>query len=95
MSKNVKIRIHKSTIFPVVLHRCETGLYIKGGTQTEVVREQGAEENIWTEQERSERRLLNIANEELHKFYSWAYIIRMIISMSMRWVIHVARMGRR
>jgi hypothetical protein len=34
-------------------------------------------------------------NEELHNFYSSPSIIRMIKSRMMRWVGHVARIGRR
>jgi hypothetical protein len=34
-------------------------------------------------------------NEELHNMYSSSSIIRLIKSRRMRWVGHVARMGRR
>jgi hypothetical protein len=34
-------------------------------------------------------------NEELHNFYSYPSIIRMIKSRRIRWTGHVARMGRR
>jgi hypothetical protein len=34
-------------------------------------------------------------NEELHNLYSSPNLIRMIKSRRMRWVGHVARMGRR
>jgi hypothetical protein len=37
-----------------------------------------AEENIWTEDKRSNRRFWNLHNEELHNLYSSANIIRMI-----------------
>jgi hypothetical protein len=51
LSKNVEIIIYKTIILPVVLCGCETwSLDIKGGTYTEGVREQGAEENIWTKE---------------------------------------------
>jgi hypothetical protein len=49
LSKNVNIRIYKSIILPVVLYGCETFSHFKGGTYTEGVGEQGAEDNIWTE----------------------------------------------
>jgi hypothetical protein len=48
LSKNLKIRIYKLIILPVVLYGCETWSLIKGGTKTEGVSVQGAEENIWT-----------------------------------------------
>jgi hypothetical protein len=51
LSKNVNIRIYKIIILPVVLCGCETWfLIINGGTQTESVCEEGAEENISTEE---------------------------------------------
>jgi hypothetical protein len=38
LSKNIKIRIYKTIVLPVVLHGCETwSLDIKGGTWTEGV----------------------------------------------------------
>jgi hypothetical protein len=51
--KDVKMRICKSIILPVVLYGFGTlPLTFKRGTQTEGVSEQDAEENIWTEQGR-------------------------------------------
>jgi hypothetical protein len=38
---------------------------------------------------------IKIHNEELHKLHSSPNIIRMIKSRRMRWVGHIARMGRR
>jgi hypothetical protein len=46
LSKNVKIRICKSTILVVVLYGCETWSLIL----REEFRLQGAEENIWAEE---------------------------------------------
>jgi hypothetical protein len=47
LSKNVKVRIYKTVILPLVLYGCVTwSLDSKGGSWTEGVREQGAEENI-------------------------------------------------
>jgi hypothetical protein len=43
LSKNIKIRIYRTLILPVVLYGCETwSLTLR--------EEQGAEENIWTEE---------------------------------------------
>jgi hypothetical protein len=50
LSKNVKIRIYKTIILPVVKYGCETwSLTLR--------EEQGAEENIWTKEEYSDRRV--------------------------------------
>jgi hypothetical protein len=49
LSKNLKIRIHKTIISPVVLYRCLVS-DIKERTWTEGVLKQCAEKNIWTEE---------------------------------------------
>jgi hypothetical protein len=40
--------LNRTIILPVVLYGYETFSYTKGRAQTEVIWEQGAEENIWT-----------------------------------------------
>jgi hypothetical protein len=49
LSKNVKIRIYRIIILPVVLYGCETSSLILREKQKLRVLEQGAE-NIWTEE---------------------------------------------
>jgi hypothetical protein len=63
---------------------------IKEGTQTGGVREQDAEENIWTEESGNWKKM---HNEELHNLYCSPNIIRMIKSRRMRWAGLVAGMG--
>jgi len=49
LSKNLKIKIYRTTILPVVLYGCETwSLTLRGGKEVQGVSEQGVEENIWT-----------------------------------------------
>ena len=49
LSKNLKIKIYRTTILPVVLYGCETwSLTLRGGKDVQGVSEQGVEENIWT-----------------------------------------------
>jgi hypothetical protein len=52
--------------------------------------ENGAEENIWTEAEWSDRRM-----EKLHDLYSSPSITRIIKSGRMWWEAHVARIGEK
>jgi hypothetical protein len=54
------------------------------------VSENGAEENIWTEERWDWRK---VHEEELHNLYSLRSIIRMIKSRRMRWAKQVARIG--
>jgi hypothetical protein len=60
---------------------------------SENVLEQGAEENIWTEERRSDGRWRKLRNKKLRDLYSSPSIIRMIKSRRMRWAGHVARIG--
>jgi hypothetical protein len=49
LSKNLKIRIYKTVILPVVLYGCETWSLTLREVHRLRVFENGAEENIWTE----------------------------------------------
>ena len=49
LSKNLKIKIYRTIILPVVLYGCETwSLTLREERKVRVFREQGVEENIWT-----------------------------------------------
>jgi hypothetical protein len=87
LSKNLKIRIYKTIILPVVLYGCETWsltlreelrLRVFGPKMDEVTGE-------WRK----------LHNKELHDLYSSPSIIRIIKSRRMRWAGHVARMGKK
>jgi hypothetical protein len=94
--KNIKIRIYRSTILPVVLCGCETWPL--------TLRE---ERRLRTFKDRVQRRIFGLKrdevigdwrklhNKELHKLYSSPSIIIMMKSRRKRWAGHIARMGRR
>jgi hypothetical protein len=96
LSKNVKVRIYKTIILPMVLYGCETW--------SETVRE---EHKLRVFENRALRRIFGpkrdgvtggwrkLHNEELHNLYSSPSIIRIINSGRMRWAGHVARMRER
>jgi hypothetical protein len=96
LSKNVKIRIHKTVVFLVVLYVCETwSLALREEHRLRVFEDRVLK--IIFEPKRDEltedwRKLLN---EELHNLYSSPNIIRMIKSRRMRWKGHVARIGEK
>jgi hypothetical protein len=50
LSKNLKIRIYKTIILPAVLYGCETWSLTLMEEHRLVVFENGAEEDIWTEE---------------------------------------------
>jgi hypothetical protein len=92
--KNVKVRIYKTIILPVVLYGCETwSLTVREEHklrvfQNRVLRIFGAKRGGVT------GGWGKLYNEELHNLYSSPSIIRIIKSRRMRWVGHVARNGR-
>jgi len=94
LSKNLKIKIYRTIILPVVLYGCETwSLTLREGRRLRVF-ENKVLRRIF-EPRRDEitgdwRRLLN---EELNDLYSSPNIVRVIKSRRMRWAGHVACMG--
>jgi hypothetical protein len=92
ISKNVKIKIYKTVILPVVLYGCKTWSLTLGEEhrlricENRVLRIFGPKR----EEDGSWRKL---HNNELHSLYSSLNIVRVIKSRRMRWVGHVARMG--
>ena len=94
LSKNVKVRIYKTVILPVLLYGCETWTL----TLREEYRLRVFENKVlrkifgakWDEVTGEWRKL---HNTELHALYSSPNIIRNIKSRRLRWAGHVARMG--
>jgi hypothetical protein len=60
-----------------------------------MVRELGAEEDIWAYEGRGDRGVGKTTNQELNDLYSSPNIVRVNKSRRMRWVGHVACMGER
>jgi hypothetical protein len=94
LSRNVKVKIYKTIILPVVLYGCETWSL----TQREEHRLRVFENRVLRrisgpkrDEVMGEWRKLH--NEELHNLYSSPDIIRQVKSRQMRWAGHVAHMG--
>ena len=94
LSKNLKIKIYRIIILPVVLYGCETwSLTLREGRRLRVF-----ENRVWRkvfgpkrDEVTGERRKLH--NEELNDLYSLPNIVQVVKSRRMRWAGHVARMG--
>jgi hypothetical protein len=93
---NLKIRIYKTIILPVVLYGCETwSLTLTEEHRLRVFENRalriifGQKRDVVTGEWRK------MHNEVLCDLYSSPSIIRMIKSRRMRWTGNVARMGRR
>jgi hypothetical protein len=94
LSRNVKVKIYKTIILPVVLYGCETWSLI--------LRE---EHRLWVFENGVLRRIFGLKrvevtgewrklhNGELHNFCSSLDIIRQIKSRRIRWVGHVTSIG--
>jgi hypothetical protein len=95
LSKNLKIRIYKTIILPVVLHVCETwSLTLKKEHRLRVF-ENRVLRIFGPKRDEVKGEWRKLHNGELRDLYSSLSIIRMIKSRRIRWAGHVARMGRR
>jgi hypothetical protein len=96
LSKNVKIRIYRTIILPVVLCGCRTWSLTSREEQRQRVFENRVLRRIFglrSDEVTGGWRKLH--NEEHRNLYSSSDIITIIKSRRMRWAGHVSRMGER
>jgi hypothetical protein len=93
ISKNLKIKIYKTVIFPVVLYGCETWYLILGKEHRLRASENIVLRRIFGPKREEDGSWRKLHNDELHNLYSSPNIVRVIKSRRMRWVEHVASMG--
>jgi hypothetical protein len=89
ISKNVKVKIYKTIILPVVLYGCETWSCTSREEQRLRMFENSVQRRIFgpkTDEVTGDWRKLH--NEKLHILYSSPDIIRQIKSRRMRWAGH-------
>jgi len=94
LSQNLKIKIHRNIILPVVLYGCETWSLILW----EECRLRVSENRVLGKIFRPKRDEVTGECRKLHKadlndLYSSNNIVRVIKLIRMRWAGHVARMG--
>jgi hypothetical protein len=93
LSKNLKIRIYKIIILPVVIYGCETwSLTLREEHRLGVFENRVLRRIVETKRDDVTGEWRKLHNEELHDLYSSPSIIRIIKSRRMRWAGHVARM---
>jgi hypothetical protein len=91
LSKNVKVRIYKTIIVPVVLYGCETwSLTVREEHKLRVFENRVLRRIFGPKREGVTGGWRKLHNEELHNLYSSPNIIRIIKLRRMRWVGHVA-----
>jgi hypothetical protein len=93
ISKNLKIKIYKTVILPVVLYGCETWSLTLRDEHRLRVFENRVLRRIFGPKRKEDGSWRKLRNDELHSLYSSPNIVRVIKSRRMRWAGHVARMG--
>jgi len=94
LSKNLKIKIYKTIILPVVLYGCETwSLTLREERRVRVFENRVLRRMFWPKRDEVTGEWRKLHNEELNVLYSSLNILRVIKSRRMRWAGHVARMG--
>ncbi|KAJ4432001.1 hypothetical protein ANN_20615 [Periplaneta americana] len=94
LSKNLKVRIYKTVILPVLLYGCETWtLTLREGYRLKVFENKVLRKIFGAKRDEVTREWRKLHNTELHALYSSPDIIRNLKSRRLRWTGHVARMG--
>jgi hypothetical protein len=91
--KNLKIKIYKTVILPVVLYESETWSLTLGEEHRLRVFESRVLRKIFGPKREEDGSWRKLHNDELLSLYSSPNIVRVIKSRRMRWAEHVARMG--
>jgi hypothetical protein len=93
LSKNIKFRINKTIILPVVLYGCETwSLTLREELRLRVFENRLLRRIFGPNRDEMTGDWRKLYNEKLHSLYSSPNIIRMIRSRRMGWAGHIARM---
>ncbi|KAJ4430296.1 hypothetical protein ANN_22509, partial [Periplaneta americana] len=94
LSKNLKVRIYKTVILPVLLYGCETWtLTLREKHRFRVFENKVLRKIFGAKRDEVTGEWRKLHNTELHALYSSPDIIRNIKSRRLRWAGHVARMG--
>ena len=93
-SKNLKIKIYRIIILPVVLYGCETwSLTLREESKLKVFEKMVLRRIFGPRRDEVTGECRRLHNEELNDLYSSPNIVLVIKSRRMRWAGHVARMG--
>jgi hypothetical protein len=94
LSKNLKIKIYRIIILPVVLYGCETwSLTLREERKLRVFEIKVLRRIFGPGRDEVMGEWRRFHNEKLNDLYSSPNIVRVIKSRRMRWAGHVARMG--
>jgi len=94
--KNLKIKIYRTIILPVVLYGCETwSLTLREERRLRVFENRVLRRIFGPKRDDVIGEWRKLHNDELNVLYSSPNIVRVIKSRRMRWAGHVAPMGER
>jgi len=94
LSKNLKIKIYRIIILPVVFYGCETwSLTLREERRLRVFENRVLRRIFGPKREEVTGEWRKLHNEELNNLYSSPNIVGVIKSRRMGWAGHVARMG--
>ena len=94
LSKNLKIKIYRTIILPMVLYGCETcSLTFREGRRLRVFENRVLRKVFGPKRDEVTGEWRKLHNEELNDLYSLPNIVRVVKSRRMRWAGHVARLG--
>jgi hypothetical protein len=93
ISKNLKVKIFKTVMLPVMLYGCETWSLTLGEEHRLRVFENRVLRRIFGSKREEDGSWRKLHNDELHSLYSSPNVVRVIKSRRMRWAGRVARMG--
>jgi hypothetical protein len=94
LSKNLKLKIYRTIILPVVLYGCETlSLTFREERKLKVSQNLVLRRILGPRRDEVTGEWRRLHNEELHDLYSSSNTVWVIKSRRMRWVGHVARMS--
>jgi hypothetical protein len=94
LARNVKVKIYKTIILPVILYGCETwSLTLRKEHRLRVFENRVLRRIFGPKRDEVSGEWRKMHSEELHNLYSSPDIIRQVKSRRMKWAGHVARMG--
>jgi hypothetical protein len=94
LSKNIKIKIYRTIILPVVLYGCESwSLTLSEECRLRVFENKVLRRIFGPKRDQVMGEWRRLHNKELYALYSSLNIIRVIKSRRLRWAGHMVRMG--